>query len=218
MCGNSTSRIGRFIALALAFGLGASGIQADGDPWLTCKGRFGPGKGKRIVFVTGDEEYRSEESMPAMARILAERHGFHCTVLFSINPGTGEVDPAVDNHIPGLEALKNADLMVVFTRFRHLPEAQMAMFVDYVNSGRPVIGIRTATHAFDYDRFPKETFSEWAWRGPHPEFEGGFGRQVLGETWIDHYGGYRSESTLGIIVPGMEEHPILRGVGRIWGP
>jgi hypothetical protein len=48
------------------------------DQWLSYKGGAGPGKGKKIVFVTGDEEYRSEESMPAMARILAKRHGFDC--------------------------------------------------------------------------------------------------------------------------------------------
>lgn len=218
MSGNLSPRVVRFLAWALVMCLGVSLVRADEDPWLTYKGRFGPGKGKRIVFVTGDEEYRSEESMPAMARILSERHGFHCTVLFSVNRETGEVDPSVDDNIPGLEALKEADLMIVFTRFRHLPETQMAHFVDYVNSGRPIIGVRTATHAFDYDRFQKEPYAEWAWRGPHPQFAGGFGRQVLGETWIDHYGGYRSESTLGIVVPGMKEHPILRGVGRIWGP
>ena len=204
---------GWFLGLALA-----CVAQAADPQWLTYKGLDGPGKGKRIVFVTGDEEYRSEESMPAMARILAERHGFQCSVLFSINPANGEIDPKVDNNIPGLELLKDADLMVVFMRFRHLPPEQMAHFVDYVNSGRPVIGIRTATHAFDYDRFQSEKFSEWAWRGRHPEFQGGFGRQVLGETWIDHYGGYRSEGTLGIVVPEMKDHPILRGIDRLWGP
>ena len=203
------------LALAVCF---ATMVRGEDEPWLTYKGGYGPGKGKRIVFITGDEEYRSEESMPAMAKILAQRHGFHCTVLFSIDPKTGEIDPKVDNNIPGLDALKDADLMVVFMRFRHLPEEQMAKFIDYVNSGRPVIGIRTATHAFDYDRFQEEKYSKWAWRGPHPDFKGGFGRQVLGETWIDHYGGYRSESTLGIIVPEMRDHPILRGIDRIWGP
>ncbi|MEI6357259.1 MAG: hypothetical protein WCP53_09165, partial [Verrucomicrobiota bacterium] len=153
------------------------------DPWLSYKGGAGPGKGKKIVFVTGDEEYRSEESMPAMARILAKRHGFDCTVLFAIDPKSVEIDPKIVDNIPGLDELKTADLMVVFTRFRHLPEDQMAKFVDYVESGRPVIGVRTATHAFDYDKFQKEKFSKWAWRGPHPDFKGGFGRQVLGETW-----------------------------------
>jgi hypothetical protein len=186
--------------------------------WLTYKGKSGPGKGKHIVFVTGDEEYRSEESMPAMARILSERHGFLCTVLFAINPQTGEIDPKVDNNIPGLESLKKADLMVVFARYRHLPEDQMSMFVDYVNSGRPIIGVRTATHAFDYDQFQNDRFAKWGWRGPDKNFSGGFGRQVLGETWIDHYGGYHSESTLGIVVPDMKDHPIMRGVDSIWGP
>ncbi len=191
--------------------------RAEDAQWVTYKGGKGPGRGKRIVFITGDEEYRSEESMPAMARILAQRHGFECTVLFSVDPRTGEIDPKVDNNIPGLDALKSADLLVVFARFRHLPDDQMAKFVDYVESGRPVIGVRTATHAFDYDHDQKDQYSRWAWRGPHRDFPGGFGRQVLGETWIDHYGGYHSESTLGIVVPEMKDHPILRGIDRIWG-
>jgi hypothetical protein len=204
------------LLLALnAFGL--SFLQAD-DEWLTYRGKRGPGKGKQIVFITGDEEYRSEESMPAMARILSARHGFTCRVLFSINPANGTIDPKIDSNIPGLEALKTADLMVVFTRFRHLPAEQMAHFVEYVNSGRPVIGIRTATHAFDYDKFQSEPYAEWAWRGRSKTFPGGFGRQVLGETWVDHYGGYHSESTLGIIPPDMKDHPILRGTGQLWGP
>ena len=108
----------------------ASAVTHAADPaWLDIKPGNGPGKGKHIVFITGDEEYRSEESMPAMAKILAQRHGFKCTVLFSINPATGEIDPKVADNIPGLDALSTADLMVVFTRFRHLPEEQMAKFV-----------------------------------------------------------------------------------------
>ncbi len=217
MFGNLTRPIRAVIGVAVLLSFIAETLAAE-DQWLTYKGRFGPGKGKRIVFVTGDEEYRSEESMPAMARILAQRHGFHCTVLFAVNRDNGEVDPAVTDNIPGLEALKDADLMVVFTRFRHLPAEQMAKFVDYANSGRPIIGVRTATHAFDYDKYQKEKYSEWAWRGPHPSFQGGFGRQILGETWVDHYGGYRSQGTRGIVVPEMKDHPILRGIEQIWGP
>ena len=216
MSGKSALVIRVAIALALVSYCSRGG-DARVDQWLTYKGGDGPGKGKKIVFITGDEEYRSEESMPAMARILAQRHGFQTVVLFSINRDSGEIDPSIESNIPGLDALKDADLMVVFTRFRHLPEDQMAKFVDYVNSGRPVIGIRTATHAFSYDTSQGEKFSEWGWRGPHPEFQGGFGRQVLGETWIDHYGGYRTQSTLGIVVPEMKDHPILRGIDRLWG-
>ena len=208
----------RFVT-ALVFAAGcAAQPSASESPWLTYRGEDGLGKGKNIVFITGDEEYRSEESMPAMARILAKRHGFTCTVLFAIDPRTGEINPKVDDNIPGLEALKTADLMVVFTRFRHLPEAQMAMFVDYVNSGRPIIGVRTATHAFSYDKFQGDPYAKWGWRGPSNDFRGGFGRQVLGETWVDHYGGYRTEGTLGMAVPELKDHPILRGIDHLWGP
>jgi len=218
MSGNRLHALRRWLLALALLSIGWLSVRAEDEPWMSLRAGRGPGKGKHIVFITGDEEYRSEESMPAMARILAKRHGFRCTVLFSVNRETGEIDPAVADNIPGLEALKDADLAVVFTRYRHLPEDQMAHFVDYMNSGRPVIGIRTATHAFDYDRSPKERFAEWAWRGPHPRFQGGFGRQVLGETWVDHYGGYRSQGTRGIVVPGQEAHPILRGVDPLWGP
>ncbi|MCX8496242.1 MAG: ThuA domain-containing protein [Akkermansiaceae bacterium] len=217
MFGKSLRTVLTTAVMAIAFSA-TSPLDAADAPYLSYKGGNGPGKGKRIVFVTGDEEYRSEESMPAMARILAQRHGFECIVLFAVDPKTGFIDPKIADNIPGLDTLKTADLMVVFTRFRQLPEAEMAKFVDYVNSGRPVIGVRTATHAFSYDKLQGDKYAKWGWRGPSKDFPGGFGRQVLGETWVDHYGGYRTESTLGIIVPKMKDHPILRGVDQIWGP
>ena len=99
-----------------------AGTARAEDPWIVFKGTDGPGRGKHIVFVTGDEEYRSEESMPQLAKILAVRHGFTCTVLFAIDPATGEIDPMVLDNIPGLAALDTADLMVLFTRFRDLPD------------------------------------------------------------------------------------------------
>lgn len=74
---------------------------------------------KHIVLISGDEEYRSEETLPALGKILAQRHGFKCTVLFAIDPDTGEINPNINNNIPGLEALQSADLMVIFTRFRN---------------------------------------------------------------------------------------------------
>ncbi len=101
--------------------------------WLEFKGTEGPGQGKRIVLVGGDEEYRSEEALPMLAKILSTHHGFDCTVLFAINPETGEIDPEYQTHIPGLEALDDADLMLVFTRFRELPDDQMKHIVDYIN-------------------------------------------------------------------------------------
>src|SRR5690348_6462373 len=95
-------------AIVLTLTLFAQPSRAD-DPWVEYQGGNGPGKGKHIVFVTGDDEYRSEESMPMLAKLLAKEHGFTCTVLFAINKQTGEIDPSTLDNIPGLEKLDHAD-------------------------------------------------------------------------------------------------------------
>ena len=193
------------------------GCQVNADePWVVYKGRKGLGKGKHIVFVTGDEEYRSEDGMPQLARILAVHHGFKCTVLFAINKETGEIDPETVDNIPGLEALKTADLMVMFLRFRELPDEQMKYIIDYTNSGKPVIGLRTATHAFNYRKHKDSPYAKYSFRDK--KFNGGYGRQVLGETWINHYGRHQRESTRGLVAKGMENHAIVKGCEDIWGP
>jgi len=192
-----------------------AGTARAEDPWIVFKGTDGPGRGKHIVFVTGDEEYRSEESMPQLAKILAVRHGFTCTVLFAIDPATGEIDPMVLDNIPGLAALDTADLMVLFTRFRDLPDGQMKHIMDYTNSGRPIIALRTATHAFRFKEH--KTYAKWSFNAGPPT-QGGYGRQVLGETWISHYGHHQHESTRGSVAPGQEKNPIVRGCEDIWGP
>jgi hypothetical protein len=179
------------------------------------EGKAGPGKGKHIVLVSGDEEYRSEEALPQLGKILAKHHGFKCTVLFAIDPKTGLIDPDNKSNIPGLKALKNADLMILFTRLRDLPDEQMKHIVDYVESGKPIIGMRTATHAFE---LKSKTYAKYDWNAK--DWEGGFGRQVLGEKWINHHGGHGSESTRGILAKGAADHPIMKGIkdGDIWGP
>ena len=186
------------------------------DRWVVYDGFKGPGAGKHIVFVTGDEEYRSEEAMPVMAKIMAVQHGFKCTVLFAIDKKTGQINPDVCDNIPGLEALETADLMVLFTRRRELPDEQMKYIIDYTNSGKPIIGVRTATHAFTYRRENKSAYFKYG-RGAE-DFKGGYGRQVLGETWVAHHGDHGDESTRGIIAKGMKDHPIVRGCEDIWGP
>ena len=100
--------------------------------------------------------------MPQMAKILAKHHGFKSTVLFAIDPKTGAIDPETLDNIPGLDALASADLMVLFTRFRELPDDQMKHIVDYTNSGKPIIGLRTATHAFNYKKNPKGPYSKYS--------------------------------------------------------
>src|SRR3954471_9528677 len=102
--------------------------------FITYDAKDGPGKGKHVVFVSGDEEYRSEEGLPQLAKILSKRHGFRCTVLFAIDPKDGTISPNVKDNIPGLEALDSADLMVILARFRDLPDDQMKHVVDYVES------------------------------------------------------------------------------------
>src|SRR5258708_3090309 len=111
--------LGVAVALLLPLCLAAAGEENE-KTWIVYDGFDGPGKGKHIVFVRGDEEYRSEETLPQMAKILAKRHGFKCTVLFAVDPKTGLINPMINNNIPGTEALATADLMVVFTRFRNL--------------------------------------------------------------------------------------------------
>ncbi len=185
-------------------------------PWVEYSGGQGPGAGKHVVLVSGDEEYRSEEALPMLGRLLARHHGFRCTVLFAVNPETGEIDPDRRDHIPGLAALDTADVLVLFTRFRQLPDDDMARIVAYVEAGKPVIGIRTATHAFAYPKDSVSPFARWSWDSA--EWAGGFGKQVLGETWVNHHGRHGSESTRGVIPASAREHPILRGVKDVWGP
>jgi hypothetical protein len=191
----------------------AGRVRAEGP--IVYTGLEGPAKGKHVVLVSGDEEYRSEEALPQLGKILA-KHGFKCTVLFAIDPKDGTINPNVSN-IPGLEALKTADLMIIATRFRDLPDEQMKYIAEYLDAGKPVIGMRTATHAFN---LKSKTYAKYSWTSKEQGWEGGFGKQVLGETWVNHWGQHGKQSTRGIIAPGQEKHPILRGIkdGDIWGP
>ena len=219
-----------FASLAMAafaaFGcaVGARGQEAKppsppsaASPWLElAPAGDGVAKGLRVVFVTGDEEYRSEQSMPQLARILAQRHGARCTVLFAVDPKTGAIDPGVTDCIPGLAALRSADVLVLFTRFRDLPDDDMQHLVDFVEAGKPVVALRTSTHAFAPR--PERTHRDWGWNaGPD---RGGFGKRVLGETWVAHHGRHGAQGTRGAIEPAAKDHAILRGVdpADVWDP
>jgi type 1 glutamine amidotransferase len=194
------------VVAALVF---VGSVQAD-DLWIKFDGGEGPGKGKHIVLVSGDEEYRSEEALPQLAKILSKHHGFKTTVLFAIDPSTGVIDPNKGDNIPGLEALQTADLMIIATRFRHLPDDQMKYIADYVEAGKPVIGLRTATHAFNGGG----TYARYSNGSNLKGWEGGFGKQVLGEQWVNHHGQHGKEGTRGIVVSGQERNPIVRGIER----
>ena len=178
------------------------------------QGDKGPGVGKHIVWLAGDQEYRSEESLPALARILARHYGFKCSVVFTTNPETGAIDPDSSN-IAGLDLLKTADLLVVFLRFRDFPDDQMQHVVDYLDRGGPVVGFRTATHAFQIKR-PDAKFLKFTWNNKDPDYAGGFGRQILGETWVSHYGANHKQSSRLLLQADQASHPILRGVKDVW--
>jgi len=185
------------------------------EQWVTYPGGEGPGKGKHIVFIAAEESYRSEESMPLMARILSRHHGFKCTVLFAIDPSDGTINPLVKDNIPGLAALDSADLLVAFLRWRELPDDQMKRIIDYTESGKPIIGIRNATHPFRYVKRPDSPYARFDSASKDPP--GGWGRLVLGETWVSHYGKNLVESTRCDAV--AVDHPILRGVHKsFWLP
>ena len=167
--------------------------------------------GKRIVLLAGDEEYRSEEALPQLAKILSQRHGFRCTVLFSIN-AKGEIDPDVQTNQPGLHLLSQADLVVMALRFRRWPDEQMRHFDEYLTSGKPILALRTSTHAFD---FKEGTYEMYGWQSK--TWPGGFGKHVLGETWVSHWGIHGKQATRGIPAPQEEINPLLNGVEGVFG-
>ena len=189
------------VALIIAAVSGVSSFAAD---WLHLPAKEGTANGKKIVLVSGDEEYRTEETFPMLAKILSQKHGFDCTVLFAINPEGGYIDSTFQKNIPGTEALDSADLMIIGTRFRQLPEDQIANFAEFLNAGKPVIGVRTATHAFSGDA--KTGDFKWS----------EFGLKILGEKWVNHHGKHKVEGTRSVVVTSNGSHDVLRGVGEIF--
>ncbi|GGG60633.1 ThuA domain-containing protein [Paenibacillus radicis (ex Gao et al. 2016)] len=150
-------------------------------------------KGYRLVFVCGEDEYESENTMPRIAEEAARRHGASVTVLTAC---PSAADP---ENIPGLEALQTADLAVFYIRFRQLPPEQFQYINDYLEAGKPVIGLRTSTHAFQYPE-----------GHPLARWNDGFGIDVLGAPWIRHFG--HSSTTSVSVAWGAGDHPILSGI------
>ncbi len=195
------------------------GESQDGKPkqlWCEYPGGEGPGKGKHIVLIAGDDEYRSEEALPMLGKILSVRHGFKCTVLFPIDPENGTITPDCQTNIPGMHVLDSADLAIIGLRFRNLPDKDMKHFVDFVDAGKPIIGLRTSTHAFNYPSDSKSPYAYYSFNSRN--WLGGFGQQVLGDTWINHHGHHGQESCRGIVNESQKSNPILNGATDVWGP
>ena len=172
--------------------------------------KSGAGGGKHIVFLSGDEEYRSEEGLPMLAKILSQRHGFRCTVLFSVDPD-GTINPKASKSLSDPAALDTADAVVMLLRFRAWPDEDMARFDKLLRAGKPIVALRTSTHAFN--GFPKGS----PWETWNYNNQGGFGKRVLGETWLTHWGKHKVEATRGAIEPEQRGNPLLRGITDIFG-
>lgn len=163
----------------------------------------GAANGKHVVLLSGDEEYRSEEAMPMLAEVLS-RQGFRCTVLYSVDPD-GTINPNNTASLSNPEAIGSADLLVMQLRFRKWPDEAMEQFEKAFLAGTPVVALRTSTHAFQFDGG-----SRWAWYNR-------FGKEVLGEEWVSHWGSHKAEATRGVIEESAKGDPVLRGVSDIFG-
>ncbi len=197
--------------LLLSAALAFAPVLRGADPGVVeLPGGEGPGKGKHIVLLAGDEEYRSEEALPMLAGVLSKRHGFKCTVLFSVNK-EGIIDPNSGGSLTGSAALDTADAIIMSLRFRHWDDEAMKRFDAAFKRGIPVIGLRTSTHAFNFEG--NSQWKEYTWNNK----EGGFGKKVLGETWVSHWGNHGPEGTRGIIETANKDNPVLRGVKDVMG-
>ena len=193
--------------------LGSVLWAATAAEWVTYEPPAGRANGKHVVLLAGDEEYRSEESMPMLGQLLTQRHGFRCTVLFSQGPA-GIIDSHNQTNVPGLHQLANADLVINAFRFRELPDADMKPIVDYLTAGKPMIVLRTATHAFAYSRNKTSPYARFS----YDAVGGGFGGATVGETWTYHHGDHGKQATRGVVDGRHRQHPILKGVKDVFGP
>ncbi len=210
------------IAVAIVALMAAASAHAGGG--LTYEGAEGPGKGKHVVFILNGK-YSNTQDLAVLAEMLAVRHGFTCTALFTTDPKTGaivhQMPEGVLDNIDGLDALDHADLMVISMCARHLPDEQMKHIAEYVDSGRPIVGIRFANEAFLYKQDDPNPYAIFSHARRGPIWNAGFGYNVLGEDFVGHQ--YHSKMNLQshrcFFAIGAEKHPILRGIhdGEIWG-
>jgi hypothetical protein len=197
-----------FVVSTMLFGVWLTSLLAA-DSWLVFPGGEVPGQGKHIVFIASEEAYRSEESMPVIGHILS-REGIKCTLLFAIDPADDTINPKIKDNMPGLEKLDTADLLVAFLRWRELPDDQMKRIIDYTKSGKPIVGIRNATHPFRYAKRPDSPYTRFDSTSKDPDR--GWGRLVLGETWVSLYGKNLVGSTRCNILEAASSHPIFKGI------
>jgi type 1 glutamine amidotransferase len=150
-----------------------------------------------LVMLIGEDEYETDRTLPAFAdEELADR-GLRLTTIHA--------NPHDLNSFPRLEALDSANLLLVSVRRRTPPAEQLARIKAFVKAGKPVVGIRTASHAFSLRNNQPPPTGHEAW----PEFDA----EVLGGHYTGHHAAPSAGArTLISIVPEQRRHPILDGV------
>jgi len=138
----------------------------------------------RVHIISGSEEYKSEPSLKEFSAYLQAR-GVECTASWGKDKGKS---------LPNLESLARAHVMLVFARRLTLPEEQMKIIRAHWEAGKPIVGIRTASHAWGEKDNPDVAF---------------FDQRVLGNHYAGHYG---DEPVSVQSVPGQSSHPVLKGV------
>ena len=170
----------------------------------------------KVLFLTGDDEYRSEESMPMIADILERETGFETVIGYSLNE-KGEIDPNAAESLTHMEDLDDADLLVMFIRYRRPTKEQFQHFLDYLEAGKPIVALRTSTHGF---RFAEDAgLNHWGYQNDPEQIHSLAGgesvRELLGQTWITHHGHFDDGDkplTQVMIEKDAVKNPILRGV------
>ena len=152
--------------------------------------RFKEDKRPHVTFLVSDDHYHADKTLPVFAQMLRQRYGCHCSVLH----GEGTSD------IQAVDELQSADCLVLYVRRLALPEKKLKAVRDYLASGKPLVGLRTASHAFDVRGKALEGQAEW------PQFD----PEVLGGNYNGH--GPNERGTDVMNVPEQSDHPILAGV------
>jgi nicotinamidase-related amidase len=172
--------------------------------------RFREDERPRIAFLTAESEYRANQRLPEFAHDLMLKN-IHSDFALGIPVMEGEGRHNLEN----LRILEDAGLAVVFIRRRALEPEKMKQIKDYVASGRPLLGLRTASHAFDANgNVPREGGGIEAARESASAFLSQwteFDRDVLGGNYQGHHGHLKTGTEV-FVVPGMENHPLLKGV------
>lgn len=171
----------------------ASITSADflgGEPF-----RFRDDKRPHVVFVIGENEYRSGETLPEFAKKEIAFRGFNCSYV--------NAPPAGGNDFKNFEAIKTADLLVVSVRRRTPPKAMLQLIRQHLDAGKPLVGIRTASHAFDAK--PSDD-DHAAW----PTFDA----DVLGGDYRGHYSNKPPQDPPTLVKAASEalSHPVLTGI------